>query len=196
MIINYAGFLVEDLGEHDARRTDALEIQRTGEAAAKLLRQLVAFSHKSVIQPEVTDVAEVLVAMNGRLIASVGEDVELVVKATPEPWRISADRDQLEQVVLNLVVNAIDAMPQGGVLMIETTNVQIDETSDRRPDLSPGRYACLSLSDTGKGMSKETQARLFEPFFTTKPRATGTGLGLATVFSDLKHAGVHLLVYS
>ena len=196
-ITGYADLLLEDLRPTDSRHQDVAEIRKAADRAAGLTRQLLAFSRQQVLQPSVIDV-KVLVGdlekMLGRLL---GEDVKLGTRLAPETGRVKADPGQLEQVLMNLAVNARDAMPHGGKLTLETSNVDLSEgyAADHYP-ARPGPYVMIAVTDTGTGMSEETQAHMFEPFFTTKEKGKGTGLGLATVYGIIKQSGGFIWVYS
>ena len=182
--------------DHAVRRHVDL-IQTTAERAAALTRQLLAFSRKQVLEPKVLDVKAVVTGLAPMLRRLIGENLEVAVVATPELGAVKADPSQLEQIILNLAVNARDAMPQGGTLTIETANVELDETYARRhPGANAGRFVMLAVSDTGHGMDAAVKARIFEPFFTTKDPGKGTGLGLATVFGIVKQSGGSIGVYS
>ncbi|MGH9394077.1 MAG: PAS domain S-box protein, partial [Terriglobales bacterium] len=196
VINGYSDMLLEnDLGD-DA--SDKLRSVRTaGDRAATLTHQLLAFSRQQVLQPRMLDLNAAVRALEPLLRRSIGEDIELRTELAADLEPIKADPSQLDQVLMNLVVNARDAMPEGGTLRIETANVSLDEAFVRpHPGLSEGDYALLTVSDTGTGMRPETQAHIFEPFFTTKPQGKGTGLGLPTVFGIARQSGGTILVDS
>ena len=195
-IQGHTSLMLAELEEGDAHRADLQEIKRAAERAASLTRQLLAFSRKQVLQPKIVDLNVIVQEMEKLLRRVIGEDIELVVLQEPSLGRALADPGQLEQVVMNLVVNARDAMPCGGRITIETANVDLDErTAQRLPGpIRPGPYVMLAVTDTGHGMDKETQSRIFEPFFTTKEK--GTGLGLSTVYGIVKQSGGYIWVYS
>jgi signal transduction histidine kinase len=183
-------------GEHPWRR-NLQEISLAAERATALTHQLLAFSRKQVLQPRTLDLGEIVQRMSTLLQRLIGEDVELVARTPDSIGSVRADPAQMEQVIVNLVVNARDAMPEGGVLRVELADVELDDTYARgRPGMVPGPYVVLSVSDTGMGMDPETQARIFEPFFTTKEPGKGTGLGLATVYGIVKQSGGFIWVYS
>lgn len=173
------------------------EIQRAAHRAATLTRQLLAFSRKQVLEPQILNLNAVLTGMKKMFERLLGEDIEISFLLTSSPHLCLIDPGQIEQVVLNLVVNARDAMPDGGRLTIETSNVVIDdEYVNTHPDAKTGEHLMLSVSDSGTGMSREVQSHLFEPFFTTKPLGRGTGLGLSTVYGIVKQSGGTVWVYS
>jgi len=197
VILSYSEFLLEQLGEQEGPYKDALEIRNTAQRAAALTRQLLAFSRQQVLQLEVLDPNEVVRELHRMLRRLIGEDVELVARLGEDVHTVRADRGQLEQIVLNLAVNARDAMPQGGRLVVETANVTLDRSyAAMQLAAEPGEHVMLAVTDTGVGMSEEVRAHLFEPFFTTKEKGKGTGLGLATVYGIVSQLGGHIWVYS
>jgi PAS domain S-box-containing protein len=193
IVLGYGEMLLGELDAADPRRKYATEIVEAGRRSAALTRQLLAFSRKQTLQPEVIDLDALLRNFEGMLGRLLGESVELTLKPAAAPCRITADPGQIEQVVTNLAVNARDAMPLGGSLTLETAAVEFDAQHPAGIDnVKPGKYVRLTLADTGSGMDKATLDRLFEPFFTTKPRGKGTGLGLATAFGIVKQSGGHI----
>jgi len=197
VILSYSQLLLDDMTVTDSRCADVEEIKKAGERAADLTRQLLAFSRQQVIQPRVVDLNDIIkgmAKMNRRL---VGEDVEYRTVPTPGLGKVMADPGHIEQVIMNLVVNARDAMPLGGRLTIETAEVVLDEGyAAQHVGVKPGPHVMLAVSDTGTGMDKATQQRIFEPFFTTKEMGKGTGLGLSTVFGIVQQSGGSVWVYS
>jgi len=197
IILSYSDMLAVGLKPADPMRADLAEIHGAGLRAAALTRQLLAFSRQQVLLPRVVDLNEICAGMEKMLRRVIGEDVELASRAAPALGKILADPGQLEQVIMNLVVNARDAMPSGGKLTIETAEVVLDGAhASEHPGVTAGVHVMLAVSDTGVGMAHTTQARLFEPFFTTKEAGKGTGLGLATVFGIVRQSGGTIWVYS
>jgi PAS domain S-box-containing protein len=196
VISGYSEFLLERLGPDQTLRGPAKEIATAAERATSLTRQLLAFSRKQMLTPKVLDLNAVVTENLKMLTRLIGEDIDLVMIPGPELGAIKADPGQVEQVILNLAVNARDAMPQGGRLTIETANVTLDEAYARvHSPVQPGDYTMLAITDTGVGMDSDTQSHIFEPFFTTKgPK--GTGLGLSTVYGIVKQSGGYIWVYS
>ena len=194
VIIGYAEFLQESLAPENKLRGSVDEILKAGKRAASLTRQLLAFSRQQVLDPKVLDLNGVVSDMEKMLRRLIGEDVELSTVLSPQLGRLKADQGQLEQVVMNLVVNARDAMPQGGKLVIDTQNMVMDDAFIRRYPypVQAGPYVCLTVTDSGIGMDPETKARAFEPFFTTKEKGKGTGLGLSTVYGVVKQSGGYI----
>jgi CheY-like chemotaxis protein len=172
------------------------QIRRAADRAASLTQQLLAFSRKQVLQPRVLDLNETVSSVQKMLTRVIGEDIELIANLSAMPMTVRADPGQLEQVLMNLAVNARDAMPQGGKITMETSQVMIEPEEARDPDLPPGRYVVLRVTDTGQGMDQVTLSHVFEPFFTTKPMGKGTGLGLATVYGIVKQSGGSIQVES
>ncbi|MCC6575620.1 MAG: response regulator [Planctomycetes bacterium] len=173
------------------------QIHRAATRASELTRQLLAFSRNQIISPRPLDLNSVVNDTSAMIKRLIGEDIDFLTVPGPSLWKISADPGQIEQVLMNLVVNARDAMAHGGKLTVETRNVELDaEFCRNRGDLAPGHYVMLAVSDTGTGISPEVQAKIFEPFFTTKEKGKGTGLGLATVYGILKQNRAHVAVYS
>jgi PAS domain S-box-containing protein len=190
-------FLIESLGAQDPRRSDAEEIRVAAERAAGLTRQLLAFGRRQVLQPAVVDLNVTVAGLQKMLCRVIGEDITLAVVPGVALGSTRVDVGQLEQVVMNLVVNARDAMPTGGKISIETANVDIDaEQIGSHSSVTPGRYVVLTVSDTGTGMDETTKRRLFEPFFTTKELGRGTGLGLSTCYGIVNQSGGHIAVES
>jgi two-component system, cell cycle sensor histidine kinase and response regulator CckA len=197
LICGYSDVVLKDLPPEGRARSWLTEIKKAGERGTMLTRQLLAVSRKQALEPKVLDLNEVVANCEKMLKRLVGEDVDLKAVLDPALGRVKTDPGQVEQVLMNLVVNARDAMPQGGKLTIETANVVLDRAYCRfHAGVQPGRYIMLSVSDTGCGMNAATQARIFEPFFTTKQPGEGTGLGLAMVYGFIKQSEGHVYVYS
>jgi signal transduction histidine kinase/DNA-binding NarL/FixJ family response regulator len=196
VISGYSEFLLERLGSDPRLRGPAQEISNAGQRATSLTRQLLAFSRKQMLTPKVLDLNEVVAENLKMLTRMIGEDIDLVMVPGPALGAIRADPGQIDQVIMNIAVNARDAMPQGGKLTIETANVALDENFARtHAPLTAGDYIMLAISDNGVGMDYETQLRIFEPFFTTKG-SKGTGLGLSTVYGIVKQSGGFIFVDS
>lgn len=197
VVLNYADLVLDGLPESDPRRHDVMEIRKAGERAVSLTRQLLAFSRKQVLEPQVIDLNETVTDMQPMLRRLIGEDIEFLRSLEPDLGKVKVDPGQLEQVIMNLVVNARDAMLDGGKLTVKTTNVELDSSyAQERVVITPGPYVLLSISDTGCGMDEAVRKRLFEPFFTTKELGKGTGLGLSTVYGIVKQSGGYIWVHS
>jgi two-component system, cell cycle sensor histidine kinase and response regulator CckA len=197
VINGYTEVLLAALPPSNPHRTGVAAIREAGERAANLTSQLLAFSRKSIVEPRILDLNDVVAQSDKLLRRLIGEDVALVTALAPNLPPVKADPTQVEQVIINLAVNARDAMPRGGRLTIETRGVDLrHEDVVTYPDLTPGRYVQLAVSDTGAGMTEEVKARIFEPFFTTKEQGKGTGLGLAMVYGAVKAHGGHISIYS
>jgi len=197
VIQGYADLLAERLPAGDSLRRNAEQIQLASQRATSLTQQLLAFSRKQILAPTVLNVQSVVADMERILRRLIGEDIELGTSSEQDLWLIKGDRSQIEQVIMNLAVNARDAMPSGGRLTIETANVELDDSFSNIPAvLAPGEYVMLAVTDNGIGMDSATQAHIFEPFFTTKEKGKGTGLGLATVYGIVKQSGGYIWVYS
>ncbi len=196
-LMGYSELLLGHFQPGDPGRKNAEEIRKAAGRAASLTHQLLAFSRRQVLVPKVLNLNAVLTNLEPMLRRLIGEDIELEIVPCPALDHVQADPGQIEQIILNLVVNARDAMPQGGKLTIETANVELDETyRSLHIGITPGPHVMLAVSDTGCGMDEETQSRIFEPFFTTKEQGKGTGLGLSTVFGIVKQSGGDIWVYS
>jgi|HubBroStandDraft_6_1064221.scaffolds.fasta_scaffold27728_3 two-component system cell cycle sensor histidine kinase/response regulator CckA len=196
-IIGYSQMLLSGLRDDDPMRFEISEIERAGNRAATLTKQLLALSRKQVLQPEVLDLNVLVGGLENMLHRLIREDICLSTHLSPVLGPVKADRGQVEQVIVNLVVNARDAIPNRGNLAIETANVTLDRVyAEEHPEVSAGQYALLSVSDDGSGMDSKTKALIFDPFFTTKEKGKGTGLGLSTVFGIVKQSGGHITVHS
>lgn len=197
VITGYCGFLRQDLPADDPRADDIREIQLAAESAASLTRQLLAFSRKQVLQPRIVNLNDSVAQLEHMLRRLIGAQIEIRTELAPDLQLVKADPNQLDQVVMNLAVNARDAMPGGGLLTLETDNVVLDaEYARTHPGVRAGPHVMLCIRDTGTGMDADTQARIFEPFFTTKDPGRGTGLGLSTVYGIVRQSGGHIWVYS
>jgi len=197
VILGYATMIGDDLKPGEPLRADIDEIKIAGQRAAQLTRQLLAFSRQQALEPKVLDLNQVVGAMENMLRRLLGADIDLTLLPATQLWNVRADPGQFEQVLMNLAVNARDAMPKGGRLTIELKNVELDEDyAAAHHEVTPGSYVMLAVSDSGSGMDRATVARIFEPFFTTKEQGKGTGLGLSIVFGIVKQSGGHVWVYS
>ena len=196
-IIGNVELALMDLGKEEPLHEIFEEIKEAGERAASLTRQLLSFSRKQILQPTVMNLNDTVRDTEKMLRRIIGEDIELRTILAPNLAEVEADIGQMEQVIMNLVVNARDAMPKGGKLTIETAHIILDEDYARvHVAVTPGSYIMLAVSDTGIGMTKEVQARIFEPFFTTKEKGKGTGFGLSTAYGIVKQSGGNIFVYS
>jgi two-component system cell cycle sensor histidine kinase/response regulator CckA len=197
MVINgYTEVLLEQLEKDSAMHNKVQSIQQAADRAATLTRQLLAFSRKQLLELKVVDVNTVVGDMERLLRPLIGENIELVTRLSTQTGRTRADAGQLEQVIMNLVVNAKDSMPEGGKLTLQTADVAVGQNYSHHRFIQPGRYAVISVADTGHGMDKETQSRIFEPFFTTKEKGKGTGLGLSTVYGIVKQSSGYVFAQS
>src|SRR3990172_4516954 len=196
-ILGYSELLLQTLPEDDGRRQDVEEIQKAGQSAGALTRQLLAFSRKQILEPVVLDLNAVVANLDRMARRLIGEDIEVITRLDPALGRVKTDAGQIEQVLLNMAVNARDAMPEGGKLTIETGTVELDEQyAQSHAGAAAGRHVMIAVSDTGHGVDEQTQSHLFEPFFTTKEKGRGTGLGLATVYGIVKQSGGSIFVYN
>ncbi len=197
VIIGYSEILEDGLEKNAKLRKTAQEIRKAGQRAANLTRQLLAFSRQQHLEPRVLNLNTVVSDTGKMLRRLIGEHIEMTSKLASDLGQVKADQGQIEQVIMNLAVNARDAMPDGGKLIIETKNVELDEEyAAHHPPTVPGKYVELTMTDSGVGMDAQTQSRIFEPFFTTKQLGKGTGLGLATVYGVVKQSGGYIWVYS
>jgi len=198
VITGYSDLLTQKTEPTDARSREIQEIRKSAERAAALTRQLLAFSRKQLLNPRVLDVNNVVIGIEKMLRRLIGENIELRTILAPHTGFIKADLSQIEQVIMNLAVNARDAMPHGGKLIVEASPITLEELRHQAPGtyFSPGKYVRICVSDNGVGMTDEVKRHLFEPFFTTKAMGQGTGLGLATCYGIIKQSGGHIIVYS
>jgi two-component system, cell cycle sensor histidine kinase and response regulator CckA len=197
VINGYTDFILGSLNEKSPFMEELKEIKLAGERAAALTRQLLAFSRNQVLRPTVIDLNEVVKNIEKMLRRLIGENIELRTGLGKDLWLVEVDPGQIEQVIMNLAINARDAMRNGGKLFIETSNAEVDEAvSSQLLNFTPGRYVVLSISDTGEGMDEQTRQHLFEPFYTTKPKGEGTGLGLSTVYGIVAQSNGHINLYS
>jgi signal transduction histidine kinase len=197
VISGYTSLLMDAMEGNAPALSDLGQIRNTIKRASALTSRLLAFSRKQILQPAVLDMNKVVANSVTLLRPLIGEDIELVVRLAPISLCVRADHYQMEQILMNLAVNARDAMPRGGKFILETTTAKFDEAfAEQHQSMAPGKYVLLSVSDTGSGMDGATASRIFEPFFTTKEVGKGTGLGLATVYGIVKQSAGHILVYS
>jgi signal transduction histidine kinase/CheY-like chemotaxis protein len=196
VIIGYSKLLLQKLPAGERAHRQVAEICKAGERAAGLTQQLLAFSRKQVLQPRVVNFADTLREMDSLVRRVIGEDIEVATKIHDDVARVKIDPSQVQQVILNLVVNARDAMPKGGKLTLELSNANLDASYARIHHIAPGNYVMLAVSDNGCGMTPEVRQHAFEPFFTTKEVGSGTGLGLATVYGIIRQSGGHIWLYS
>jgi PAS domain S-box-containing protein len=196
VVSGYTEVLLEQLNENDPLLAKVQAIQQAADRATTLTRQLLAFSRKQLLELKVVDVNAIVADMERLLRPLIGENIDLTTRLSPNVGHTRADAGQLEQVIMNLVVNAKDAMPTGGTILIQTSEEELDAVRREHYLIQPGSYILLSVSDTGAGMDKETQSRIFEPFFTTKEKGKGTGLGLSTVYGIVKQSGGYIFAHS
>jgi PAS domain S-box-containing protein len=197
VILGYCELLEERVGTDDSNRKMVEQIYNAATHAAVLTRQLLAFSRRQVLHPVVLDLNKLVTGAETLLRRLIGEDIEIVISLFPGLACVKVDPTQIEQILMNLAVNARDAMPDGGTITIDTTSVELDDSYARpHGEVKPGSYVVLALSDTGVGMDSDTQARIFEPFFTTKQAGKGTGLGLSTVYGIVKQSGGYIYAHS
>lgn len=197
VIMGFSESLLDTMGHDNPIHADLTEIYDAGNRAASLTRQLLAFSRKQALQPKVLNINTILTNMEKMLVRLIGEDVMLTTVLDQGLWPVRVDPGQMEQVIMNLAVNARDAMPEGGKLTLETTNVVVDEAyTEIHAQVEPGPFVVMMISDTGSGMDPKTKEKIFEPFFTTKIQGKGTGLGLSTVYGIVKQSGGYIWLYS
>ena len=197
VVTGYSELVLRRLSAESPVRQEIEQIKKAGERATTLTRQLLAFSRKQMLQPRVLDLNAVLSDVEHLLRRLIGENIQLTMVLGPDLKRVKADPGQMEQIIMNLAVNARDAMPQGGMLTVGTANVVLDDDyANQHVDVKPGQYVMLAVSDTGIGMDDHTRSHIFEPFFTTKVKGKGTGMGLSTVYGIVKQSGGYVWVYS
>lgn len=197
VILSYTDFAIQGLQDRDPLKLDLLEVRKAGERAASLTRQLLAFGRKQILQPVPLNLNQVALGLEKMLRRILGEDIDFILNLAPDLGMVRADPGQIEQVIMNLIVNARDAMSSGGTLTIATSNVEVeDECATQNVGINPGPYVRLTVTDTGCGMDPSTKLKIFEPFFTTKQQTRGTGLGLSTVYGIIKQSGGNIWVDS
>ncbi len=197
VVAGHVDMALMSLDPRDPLQEDIQAIKKATDKATALTRQLLAFSRRQTLQPKVIELNRIITNLDKMLRRIIGEDIDMIFKPSNNLWRVEADPGQLEQIIINLVVNARDAMPKGGSLTIETENVHLSEEYTRqRTDVKPGPYVLMAISDTGCGMSADVLSHIFEPFYTTKETGKGTGLGLSTVYGIVKQSGGHVACYS
>ncbi len=197
VILGHTEMAMDQIGPDQPVHAHLAEILTASERSASLTRQLLAFSRKQILKPEIVDLNIVITDIEKMLRGFIGEDIDLIYVPGPNLGSVNADRGQMEQVLMNLAINARDAMPKGGKLTLETLNIEIDEDyAALRVDVEPGSYVMVAMTDSGLGMNEETQSKMFEPFYTTKGLGKGTGLGLSTVYGIVKQSGGDIFVYS
>jgi signal transduction histidine kinase len=197
VVSGYSELLLGQIQADDPSRRALVEIKKAGDRCARMTGHLLAFSRRQMLAPSLLDLNAIVDDLCNMLPMLLGENITVVTRTSPDLWPVRADPAQIEQVIVNLVVNARDAMPSGGSLAIETSNVEADRgTEPRHPEMAPGPYVLLRITDTGHGMDPDTQARAFDPFFTTKPVGEGTGLGLSTAYGVIKQSSGHIFVDS
>ena len=197
IILGYGELVLEALPKDDSLRTAVEAMCEAGTRATNLTRQLLAFSRRAVMEPKLVDLNNLIGEMEKMLRRLIGEDIVLTTLLAPNLSQVLVDPSQIDQVIMNLIVNSRDAMPQGGQLTIGTSNVEVDDEYARlHPGVAPGKYVKLEITDTGCGMPRDVKDHIFEPFFTTKEAGKGTGLGLATVYGIVKQSGGHIQAYS
>jgi signal transduction histidine kinase len=197
VILNYVTFVESELEDREAALEDLEKIRDAADKAAKLTRQLLIFARRKVLQLEILNLNDLVLDVNHLLERVIGENIELVSHIEEGLWMVSADRGQMEQVLFNLTINARDAMASGGLVTIDTANIDVDESyAATHPGMKPGRYVRLRVSDTGSGMEESVLQHVFEPFYSTKPHGQGTGLGLPTVYGIIAQVGGEIQLYS
>jgi signal transduction histidine kinase len=196
VILNYAAFVADGVADRPEVLNDVEQVQRAAQRAAALTRQLLIFGRRGLVHGDVVDINRVIEDTSNLLHSAVGEHIDLSAKLAPGVHRIRLDKGHIEQILLNLAVNARDAMPDGGSLLIETSQREFGDEESNAITPKPGRYVCLSVSDTGTGFTDEARKHVFEPFFTTKPAGRGTGLGLATIYGIVTDAGGDIRLYT